>query len=84
MPDIEQEIAHEYHFTAFDGVVGESIEGGFALSDHTRQKMLPLALVAYCVLVLKDGSVVSADAENTEAARQAAVQKIQRLHEVEA
>ena len=51
--DIEANIASEYYFTAADGVVGNIDEEGDIL--------LPLELLTFCVLVLKNGFTVTGE-----------------------
>ncbi len=79
--DIEAEIASEHYFTAADGVLG-------AQSDHQLlETPLPLGLLTFAVLVLRNGFVVTGESacaspENFDAqigrevARKAAVQKL--------
>ena len=77
--DIEANIAAEYYFTAADGVVGNIDEDGDIL--------LPLELLTFCVLVLKNGFTVTgesacASSENFDAeigrkiARENAINKV--------
>lgn len=82
---IQSNIAHEYYFTAAQGVLGESIarDGGLT-AVHTHPSM---ELLTFCVLVLKNGFTIVgksavASAENFDAdlgrkiARKNAVDKI--------
>ena len=75
--DIESNIASEYYFTAQDGIFGA----------HNALPSVPLSLLTFCVLVMKNGFTVTGESacaspENFDAelgrkiARQNAVQKI--------
>ncbi|WP_186040605.1 Gp49 family protein [Burkholderia gladioli] len=83
--DIEASIAGEHYFTAAEGVAGAS--GVYPNDGHPGQ---PLALLTFCVLVLRNGFTVTGESacaspENFDAeigrkiARQNAVAKIWRL-----
>lgn len=81
--DIEANIAKEFYFTADDGVFGREIQAfGSAVTSER-----PLALLTFCVLILRNGFTVTGESacaspENFDAAigrtiaRQGAVQKI--------
>jgi hypothetical protein len=80
--DIEANIADEVYFTAADGYKGQS-----GMDPQGRINGLPLSLLTFCVLVLRNGFTVTGESacaspENFDAeigkkiARQNAVQKI--------
>ena len=80
---IESEIASAHYFTASDGVMGAAEKG----PNHFVSNPLPLGLLTFCVLVLRDGFTVTGESacvspENFDAeigrkiARQNAVAKI--------
>lgn len=85
--DIEAEIASEHYFTAADGVAGEaSLRHGIMVVGDSEPPRA-LALLTFCVLVLRNGFTVTGESacaspENFDAdigrkiARQNAVQKI--------
>lgn len=85
--DIEAEIASEHYFTAADGVAGEaSLRHGIVVVGDSEPPQA-LALLTFCVLVLRNGFTVTGESacaspENFDAeigrkiARQNAVQKI--------
>ena len=81
--DIEANIASEHYFTADDGVVGAALNAG----GGDAYVADPLALLTFCVLVLRNGFTVTGESacaspENFDAeigrkiARQNAVQKV--------
>lgn len=88
--DIEASIAGEHYFTAYHGRAGALAMGEYAGKEHPQedhQDLAPLALLTFCVLVLKSGFTVTGESacaspENFDAeigrkiARQNAVQKI--------
>ena len=88
--DIEATIVNEFYFTAEDGVVGAHARpGSFASVGHSSEPHA-LALLTFCVLVLRNGFTVTgesacASTENFDAdigrkvARANAVQKIWQL-----
>lgn len=82
--DIEANIASEHYFTAEDGVIGRLV---MTEPGRTPRAPLPLSLLTFCVLVLRNGFTVTGESacaspENFDAeigrkiARQNAVQKI--------
>lgn len=87
--DIEANIAEEYFFTAENGVRGSAVSNG--LDGYTDTPVsLPLNLLTFCVLVMRNGFTVTGESacaspENFNAeigrkiARQNAVQKIWTL-----
>lgn len=93
--DIESNIASEHYFTAADGVTGvlamaaHRKDGGLArvVSEAATPSEIPLSLLTFCVLVLRNGFTVTGESacaspENFDSeigrkvARQNAVQKI--------
>ncbi len=85
--DIEANIASESYFTAADGVMGASKRGESLLAEYVTAPGLPLSLLTFCVLVLKNGFTVTGESacaspENFDAevgrkiARANAIQKI--------
>lgn len=89
--DIEAEIASEHYFTAAEGVAGSSarIVGG-QVTIGVHPSPLPLGLLTFCVLVLRNGFTVTGESacaspENFDAeigrkvARQNAVAQIWKL-----
>lgn len=83
--DIEAEIASEHYFTAGDGVV--SITNRYEAEKRSEAKPVSLALLTFCVLVLRNGFTVTGESacaspENFDAelgrkiARQNAVAKV--------
>lgn len=84
--DIEANIVSEHYFTAEDGVVGYHVRKTEGSVEHSPV-MNPLALLTFCVLVLRNGFTVTGESacaspENFDAeigrkiARQNAVEKI--------
>jgi len=84
--DVEAAIASEHYFTALDGVCSSGGSGRM-LDPQGRINGLPLSLLTFCVLVLRNGFTVTGESacaspENFDAeigkkiARQNAVQKI--------
>lgn len=80
---VETEIASEHYFTAADGVMGAAEKG----PNHLVINPLPLMLLTFCILVLRNGFTVTGESacaspENFDAeigrkiARQNAVAKI--------
>jgi len=68
--DIEANISSEHYFTAFEGVVGGAMVEGMTVGDIKDRE--PLALLTFCVLVLRNGFVATgisacASAENFDA-----------------
>ena len=90
---IEEVIASEHWFTAMDGVMGAAEEGRQVLEIRVsggEDYDIPLSLITFCVLVLKNGFTVTGESacaspDNFDAelgrkiARQNAVQKIWAL-----
>ena len=87
--DIEANIASEYYFTGDEGVIGSRWVGSpiGGCQDHFDDVPLPLTLLTFCVLVLKNGFTVTGESacaspKNFDAeigkkiARQNAVNKI--------
>lgn len=90
--DIEANIVSEHYFTAADGKAGavaykRAAQGLGMYPDDLPQQEVPLALLTFCVLLLKNGFTVTGESacaspENFDAeigrkiARQNAVQKI--------
>lgn len=88
--DIEANIASEHFFTAFNGRKGAINSGTYVGREKPSiddSDLLPLSLLTFCVLVLKNGFTVTGESacaspENFDAelggkiARQNAVQKI--------
>lgn len=86
--DIEANIASEHYFTAADGVIGFNYGSAPSDADYVDTRVsLPLCLLTFCVLVLKNGFTVTGESacaspENFDAeigrkiARANAVQKI--------
>lgn len=87
--DIEAEIASETYFTAADGARGasEGKPGASLLPEYATYAGSPLALLTFCVLVLRNGFTVTGESacaspENFDAelgrkiARQAAFNKV--------
>ena len=84
--DIEASIASESYFTAADGVNGANPSNSL-LNEYVTAPGLPLSLLTFCVLVLRNGFTVTGESacaspENFDAeigrkiARQNATQKI--------
>lgn len=73
---IEAIIASEHYFTAGDGRSGAIAEGSYAGKEHphpSMQDLLPLELLTFCVLVLRNGFTVTGESacaspENFDAA----------------
>lgn len=61
--DIEAEIASESYFTAADGVRGASAgkPGESLLPEYVTYEGSPLALLTFCVLVLRNGFTVTGE-----------------------
>lgn len=85
--DIEANIAGEHYFTAHDGTTGARYNAEPRLSMGVDTSPIPLRLLTFCVLVLKNGFTVTGESacaspKNFDAeigkkiARQNAVQKI--------
>jgi hypothetical protein len=88
--DIEAAITSEHYFTAQDGRNGAMYAGVYAgreAPQHCDADLLPLGLLTFCVLVLRNGFTVTGESacvspENFDAeigrkvARQAAVAKV--------
>lgn len=88
--DIEANIASEHYFTAYHGRAGALAMGEYSGKEWPQvnhQDLAPLALLTFCVLVLKNGFTVTGESacaspENFDAeigrkiARQNAIQKI--------
>ncbi|NBJ19753.1 hypothetical protein GT625_13565 [Burkholderia thailandensis] len=85
--DIEAAIVNEFYFTAEDGVVGKHARPGSFVSVGHSNKPHALALLTFCVLVLRNGFTVTGESacaspENFDAeigrkiARQNAIAKI--------
>lgn len=88
--DIEANIVHEYYFTAREGVVGHEFKydpEGIADGSTTVVTHESMALLTFCVLILRNGFTVTGESacaspENFDAgigrkiARQNAVQKM--------
>lgn len=83
MADIEANITSEYYFTAADGVTGEEAANNRPLAVYESS----LALLTFCVLVLRNGFTVTGESacaspENFDAeigrkiARQNAISKV--------
>ena len=83
--DIEESIASEHYFTAAQGVIGEHVSR--IPHDPVPGSLQPLALLTFCVLLLRNGFTVTGESacaspENFDAeigrkiARQNAVQKL--------
>jgi hypothetical protein len=59
--DIEANIAGEYYFTAADGRAGAIASGDYAGKEKPQADdadLLPLSLLTFCVLILRDGFTV--------------------------
>ena len=88
--DIEANIASEHYFTALNGREGALQSGGYVGIERPQQDnsdLLPLSLLTFCVLVLRNGFTVTGESacaspENFDAevgrkiARQNAVAKL--------
>ena len=88
--DIEENIQSEHYFTALNGREGAIQSGGYVGREapaKDNSDLVPLSLLTFCVLVLKNGFTVTGESactspENFDAevgrkiARQSAVQKI--------
>ena len=60
--DIEANIASEHYFTAADGVIGVNFENTPPDADYVDTRVsLPLCLLTFCVLVLRNGFTVTGE-----------------------
>lgn len=63
LADINREIKGEYYFTAREGVLGELTSDGFPATAYEQTNLLPipLGLLTFCVLVLRNGYTVTGE-----------------------
>ena len=64
LADIEENIASEHYFTALNGREGALQSGGYVGIERPQQDdsdLLPLSLLTFCVLVLRNGFTVTGE-----------------------